>query len=238
MATKYVTPTELRAYRPPLSTSTPDFTSWTDDQLEIIINEIEAELESKTNQIFNKLENQEILMDGTGRTKLFFKESGMAFPVLSVSKVEEVEFDGTLDNLLTVGKHYVFDPKKPYYVIWNRDSTSARNGFTCGGGWPLGLRNIKVTANVGYETTPILITKAIKLWAIAQTLGSEEAGFTSDTGEGNKRQEVWEDYTVTHGAGASVEKRRNYAIPNVSGYWGVDKLIAEFINMTGLFIAI
>lgn len=238
---KYVTAIEVKTTRMPNSTALADWSNWEDEDLDILIDAIEAELELSTGTIFLPVADYEIIINGTGFEKLFPKEEGMNHRMLSVASVEIVEFDGTVEQLLESGKHYIFDPKKPYYLIWNMmQSYSVRKSSESsvsqsGKGWPPGQRNIRVVADIGMAETPEEVKQALIRWITAEALGPVHAGFIASTGESGKVQEVWEDYTVTYGSSATDKARKNYGIGNISGYLHLDRVFSKYINMAGLF---
>lgn len=233
---RYITASEVKNWRPPQSSSLPDWSGWTDEQLEDMIIELESILEESTSNIWYVKTNVTIIMDGNGREKLMPAHRGYHLPIVQVHSVENVDFDGTIKDTYVYGKEFVFDSHEPYSVIWNRcQSNSIRSSSYGSFGWPKGQRNIRLLLDMGTDGMPEELKKALIRWTTAEALGPEYAGMTSVTGEGGKVQEVWEDYTVTYGRSTATESRRNKNVSNISGYLPIDRVLSKYINFAGMF---
>lgn len=231
---KYIDAAGIKDWKAPQGVSDADWSGWTDDQIEILIENIETQLEETTNDAW-VVEPLTMILNGNNKVKLFPKEDGYFKRLVTVTSVKEVDFDGTEKKDFTVGKDFVFDAHKPWFLIWNTGGgRSVRNGTTSVG-WPSGQRNIKVEATVGNDGMPKDLQYALCQWITAEGLGPESAGMTAVTGESGKVQEVWEDYTVTYGRSTTNEKRKNYGLSNITGYLPVDRVLSKYINMSSMF---
>lgn len=234
---KYVTIAELKAFRPPGSTTTVDFSSFTDPELLQILDDVEAFFETETKNIFYK-KTDTVRADGNGRPILFLPQNAQYYyPVLEVDSVKEVELDGTEIDEYTENNDFFI---RGHELEMDATVSTIRSSIGKGGVWPKGRRNIEIVGKFGMETTPLDIKRAVSLYAICQSVGSSKAGL----GEGgssvgkDKVQQVWNDYTVTYrGRGSSTEQKQE-DISNITGYLEIDRILSKYINYSGMFRAI
>ena len=107
----YTTLTLLKAFRPPSSSAIPDFTNWSDAELTVVIDEVEARIESDLNDFFYQKSAQTIYANGTKGSRIHLPQDA-AYPhkIISITSVEEVDFDQTtVIETYTEGSDFVIE---------------------------------------------------------------------------------------------------------------------------------
>lgn len=228
-----VTLAQVKAFRPIGSTTIPDFSDFSDEELQAILDDAESTVEMLTNNIFETVADT-IYVDGSGLKELFLNVK-KPYPIISITSVQEVDIDGTVQNTFTEGTDFTVE--KYSLVLADRYfslRTAIHNGV-----WPEGDRNIKVTGNWGMSSVPAAIKKAIKLLTIVNSLGPKYAGIgIGGSADEDIVQEEWSDYTVTYKGSTPSIKQREKGIQNLTGYIEIDRLLSPYINYANLFIAI
>ena len=230
----YVTVAQLKAFRPPESTEAIDFSDWDDDQLEAVINEVEALAESICNDRW-RVATETVYANGNGRHKLSLPaDAGHPYPVQTVTSITEVDFDGTTEiQTFVYGTDYRFEAGAYYLFTNDTVPTRVRNAIGKLGVWPLGTKNIKIVGTFGKTSVPQEVSLAIKYLATARTLGAVGAGLEG-TGE-NAVQEQWSDYMITYSRSGDA-RRKSATLPYLTGYAKADQLLAKHVNHVDMFM--
>lgn len=237
----YVTLAQLKAYRPVGSSSALVFTSFSDSELQSILNNTEKQIEELTGNIFYKI-NKTLYVNGNGRNELFLVGSGCSYPIVSVSSVQEVSFEGHIYT--TFVENIDFKLSTHSLILNNCFKTYRERSET--GEWPKGQKNIKIVGYFGMETTPEMIKKAVSLLAICNSIGPEFAGIgekgvgtSTNTGVNEIGSQSWPDYSVSYRAkvGTSQTKKEK-EVPTLTGYLEIDRILAVYVNYSELFMVI
>lgn len=208
----YLTLSELKAAKD-YQGNTIDTSSYTDDELNAMIDEAEELVESICNDKFYSFTSTEYF-DGSGNSYLFFPPTVM-YNLLSVTSVKNVDFD-----LTTITTYDESDDFKNWghYLEINADSSDVRRMTGSTGVWPAGEHNIEVIGTWGWSSTPKNISKAVKLLCMEEI----QAGSTGMYPIRIRRKE-WEDYTVEF-------QTRKDDEDSVTGWPKVDRLLSYYIN--------
>jgi hypothetical protein len=233
----YTNATDLRLFRIPKSTAAPDFTNWTDDELNAVIDDVEQFIEKTLCDFFYQKSAQTIYADGTKGSRIHLpQDARYPHKIISITSVDEVDFDRTtVIESYTEGSDYVVDGD---YILQADISQPTRNRFRTGRLqlWPQGKRNIRIVGDFGLATVPLNIIKAVSWLSIVNTLGETKAGFSGSFGEGGASEEHWEDYRVKRGAYSDVIRKKIKDVPNITGYTEIDLLLKDFVNYSDLFV--
>lgn len=164
----------------------------------------------------------DIRLDGSGQATLFLHPRIPA-PVVALTAVEEVDVDGTtVLNPFVENQDYV---AAAHYLEVPMSDGRVRSMFGREGAWPKGTRNIRIRGSFGRSAVP----KAIKRAAILLTLERLVPGSTK-MGPADVVQAAWPDFSVTFkGGSTSLDS---------SGFAEVDRLLAPFVNMAGMFMSV
>ena len=229
----FLTVSGLKAFRPSGSTAALDFTGWTDDQLQTILDEVEEIFESGTGNKFHSF-SETVYVSGVHQAFLFLPQHGSyRYPIVSITSVEEVDLAGTVlttyveDTDFIAHGHYLYtDVAFPDTI---RASVS-KNSY-----WPRGHRNIKIVGTFGMSSTPAVILRAGYTLAVINTLGLSKSGLLKSS-DLVKEQEKWEDYEVKYQSEASAV-RSDMKTPNITGYVEIDRILGRYVNYSDLFMS-
>lgn len=213
----YITSTEVKAFK--VNGSVIDLVVYTDAEIDTEIALAEEIIESLTCDYFypNSLT---AFIDGNGLMELYFFPAVPA-KCVSLTSVEEVDDDGVtvLDTYTENDDFKRYD----YFLKMIRSSDQRpRLRFGSGGRFPKGEKNIKVVGIFGRTSTPEAIKRAAML-LVLERLKAGSTGMSS----GDVTQAMWPDFQITFRGGD--------AGTSSSGFPEIDRLIAPYINMSGLF---
>jgi len=229
----FLTVSGLKAFRPSGSTAALDFTNWSDNELQTILDEVEEIFEKATQNKFHSLSDT-VYVSGEDQSFLFLPQhASYSYPIISVTSVEEVDLNGTVLTTYTEGTDFKINGHYLYTDVGFPDSVRAsvaKNSF-----WPRGHRNIKVVGTFGMSSTPAVVSRAGYTLAVINSLGLSESGLLKSS-DLVKDKEKWDDYEVEYQTeGAAV--RTSGAVPNITGYVEIDRILGRYVNMSTLFMS-
>jgi hypothetical protein len=218
----YLTVTELKA-SVGIGGDPIDFTSFTDGQLQEIIDTYEQMVENITGDIFYS-KNETIFFDGEGKQTLFFTRK-TPYKCLSITSVQEVEDDNE-SNVLTTYVEGVDYKKREHAISLLRDNwESARKSLFRGEWFPEGERNIKVVATWGNTSCPLEIKKAVRLLCLTDIAPGDVGLNKADLSRAS-----WDDFSVSFRGVDSVSKK----FESLTGYLDIDRILKRYINYSTL----
>jgi len=230
----YTTIAELKTFRPPGSSVALDFSTWTDEQLQDALDDTEVFFKDCLNQIF--CPTAAVLFgNGNGGTHLFMPQD-VNFPhqIVSISKVEEVDFDQ--DRVI---QEFVEDMDFQIEAYFLRANETIPNRVRTAVGrlhaWPKGVKNIRIEGTFGYAEAPRQVKRAAYWYTVSQTLGEKAARFSASSDDTGVTKERWEDYTEHRGAAVTTLKRKAMGVPTITGYLDIDRLLGPFVNYSDMF---
>jgi len=232
----YSTIAGLEAFRPSGSAAVLDFSAFTDAEEQEALDYAEELISEGCNDKFYSFADT-VYADGHGRAYLFLpQDANFPYKILTTTSVQEIDFDGSV--LYTYQEDV--DYKAEEYYIRADDSVpvSIRNYVGGVRSFPKGSGNIKIVGTFGHTSAPLNVVKATYLLAIIYLLGEGSAGFGTSSGDSGLKQEVWKDYTVTYGSGATSESRKNKNVPNITGYLEIDRLLMRHVNLSDLMMTV
>ena len=209
----YASVAEVKAFK--VDGAVIDVSEYTDDEITAAIERTEEYINYVCSDIFYE-KTETILFDGNGQHKLFFITTS-PYKLLEITTCKEVDIDGsTVLDTFTEGTDFIM---YDYYIETARHypSDSPRRGFTRGGKWPRGQKNIQIVGKWGRASVP----KDIKYVTILLTLERLKPGCTKQTAR-DVKQVVWSDFTVTF-TGKSDSA-------NLTGFIEVDRILEKYIN--------
>jgi len=216
----YATYAEVIAIK--IDGSVVDVSSYTEAEVDDVIDRIEDQIEYLTSDIFYS-KTATYRFDGNGNYKLFFQPQ-LAYKLLTIVACKELDIDGTVLDTFTENTDFV---KYDYYIETARSypGDSVRRGITRGGRWPKGQRNMEVEGTWGASSVP----PDIKYITIILTLERLKPGSTKMTAR-DVKQVVWSDFTVTF-TGES-------GMANLTGFIEVDRILEKHINTVSMFFVV
>ena len=150
--TPLATPAELRSY---LGL---DESQLGDERANLILVGVSAEIRKHTGQIFDQVEDDEVILDSIGSSVLLLPQ----LPVIDIASIEDLDDDTATFTVVTDYR-------------WSVRGIIRRTGAR----WAEGLRRYKVTYTHGYENIPDDLT-LICLRAAARAAGNPE-GLTQES---------------------------------------------------------
>jgi len=153
-----------------------DITTWTDADVEYLIELAQATFEHKCQREFEYRENEQIEIDGSGTPALVLP----GFPIAALNAITILTSPNIPSQSITTGDVVVDDTRG--ILFFNRQSmfsytwypTSGMVGYNT---WPIGNRNIRVNYNFGYHpgpspanNFPITLLDAIRKMAALQAI--------------------------------------------------------------------
>jgi len=229
----FLTVSALKLFRPSGSTGALDFSDWSDDELQAVLNEVEEIFEQGTKNKFHSFSDT-IYVSGEDQSFLFLPQhASYNFPIISITSVEEVDVQGTALTTFIEGTDFSVNGHYLYTDVAFADTI--RSSVSRSSYWPRGHRNIKIVGTFGMSTTPAVVSRAGYLLAIINTLGLASAGLINSN-DLSKDKEKWDDYEVQYQADSSPV-RTSGSLPNITGYVEIDRILKRYVNFASLFIS-
>lgn len=223
-AQNYTSVSALRAYKVNGSVISA-LVRYTNAEISVKIALAEGIVESITGDVFyTKTETNRF--DGQGLTRLFFIPK-IPYQLISVTSLKEYDLDQTtvLDTFVAGTDYLAY----PYYIETAKSfpGDSPRRRFGTGGVWPKGQKNIVVEGTWGRATTPAEIIEATNLLALEMLVPG-----STRMNRGDIQQLQWSDFQIMFQTNVNAVKGTS------TGFVEVDRLLANHINYSSMFLAI